>query len=200
MNNASSRNLALSSFIGPEPQQQLFLHAIMLLLSPWCSCSEGPVAWWSRIKRTVLGRNGDKMLVNDSKKKSYAIQCNSQAGNNRVVQAFGFGILLMSVYVQSKSRSFSQTRPLTTSQFISIGCTKSRLPRCSERRMRCAQQPVDAESRDVVLSGPASPKKSPPLSARFTHRGLTTNMRLNLQPLSITACQLYPARYSTFLS
>lgn len=53
MNNASSRNLALSSLTGPEPQQKPLLHAIMSPLSPWCSCRGGPVAWWSRIKRTV---------------------------------------------------------------------------------------------------------------------------------------------------
>lgn len=53
MNSASSRNRALSSLTGPDPQQQPLLHAIMLLLSPLCSCRGGPVAWCTRIKPTV---------------------------------------------------------------------------------------------------------------------------------------------------
>ncbi len=86
--------------------------------------------------------------------------------------------------VQFKSKPSSQTRPLN--RILNSSPNPALLGLGFKDAQRgAAQQPVDAESRAVVLSGPASPKKSPPPGARFTHRGLTTNNGMNLQPLSI---------------
>lgn len=47
---------------------------------------------------------------------------------------------------------------------------------------RVVEKPVDADGRAVVRFSSASPKKSPPLSAPFTHRD---NTPVNLHLLSV---------------
>lgn len=105
MNSASRRNLALSSFIGPEPQQQPLRHAIMLLLSPWCGCSEGPVAWCSAIRRKVLGKNVRRIIF--TTEKSHVMQRSGHIFFNRVIKARGFSILLISSWLQSPKQNAS---------------------------------------------------------------------------------------------
>lgn len=175
MNKASSRNLALSSFIGPEPQQQPLLHAIMLLLSPRCSCSGGPVAWWSRIKRTVHGGNVDKAT-----EKSGALQSNCCSGRLESSCPWLWVWHFASMCRLSPNRSarrvlrrlFSSSPPAA---LLGLSCqdaqrgAESRAATCGCRESCCC----------------ASPKKSPPLSARFTHRRLTANIGMNPQPLPV---------------
>lgn len=144
----------------------------MLLLSPRGGCTDGPVAWCSRIKRTVLGRNHWLFFFYDRKvlRSRVCLLLFNQVDNNRLVQSGGIfpHELLRAVQIQNPTSRRVLLRLLCSSP---LGCTlQSALTRCSERRTAtcgCRESCCRCCCCCCALSAPASPNKSPPPSARF---------------------------------